>query len=187
MHRRDALGFLAGTAALPLLGRRLRMPAGTARVLDAHQTETVATIAELIIPATDTPGARAAGVPEFIDLMLGEWCEAEERDPFVRGLADLDTRTRAAYGKTFVECTPAQQTQVLTVLDQEVAQEREAQSVGLRRAGREAVPQRHFFHMIKRLTLVGYYTSEIGATREVHYKVSPGRMDGCAPYEPGVG
>jgi hypothetical protein len=193
MQRRDAIRFLAGTAALPLasqellaLGRRLRPARRRLRVLDPHQTETVATIAELIIPATDTPGARAAGVHEFVDLMLAEWFNTEERDRFIRGLADVDARAQAACGKTFVECAPTEQTHLLTILDQEVTQERQAQSEGLKLKGRDAAPQRHFFYVMKRLTLVGYYTSEVGATREVHYQVIPGRLDGCGPYVPGA-
>jgi hypothetical protein len=184
MNRRDALRFLAGTAAFPVvpqdllaLGRRLRVTRSRTRALDARQTETVATIAELIVPETDTPGARAAGVPEFIDLMLAEWYDAEDRERFAQGLADVDARARALWGRPYVECAPAQQTHLLTVLDQEVTAAREAR----------ADPGRHFFHTMKRLTLIGYYTSEIGATRELHYRTIPGRLEGCVPFQSGGG
>src|SRR5437667_12734658 len=92
MNRREMLLLLAGTATLPdqllAMGRAVhkRAHAGTLRALTPHQNETVATIAELIIPKTDTPGARDAGVPAFIDVMLAEWVGDEERKMFTDGL-----------------------------------------------------------------------------------------------------
>jgi hypothetical protein len=182
MNRRELLVVLGGTVALPLsdhlaaLGRGLHVRAArrtTPPVLDPHQTETVATIAELIIPATDTPGARAARVHEFIDLALAEWLEPSERDRFLAGLADVDARTRALYGADFLACAPAQQVATLAALDGEVGWGRRGAEPG----------SRGFFGMMKQLTLVGYYTSEIGATQELHYQIVPGRYDGCYPLE----
>src|SRR5256885_5182768 len=109
MNRRDMMRVLGGALALPLLAglpaerlaalgraahRRARARAGGFTVLDPHQAETVATIAEMIIPETDTPGARAAHVPEFIDLMLAEWFADDDRARFLAGLADVDERSR---------------------------------------------------------------------------------------------
>src|SRR4051812_7264445 len=107
MNRREVLLLLAGTAALPdrllAIGRSAhrRVRAGTLRALNPHQNETVATIAELIIPKTDTPGAREAGVPAFIDVMLAEWGDEDQRQVFTAGLANVDERSRAACGKDF--------------------------------------------------------------------------------------
>src|SRR2546430_16468152 len=95
MNRREVLLLLAGTAALPdqlfAIGRAVhkRVRAGTLRALDPHQNETVATIAELIIPKTDTPGAREAGGPAFIDVMLADWGGEGERRTFTAGLANV--------------------------------------------------------------------------------------------------
>src|SRR3989442_15315431 len=97
MNRREVLLLLAGTAALPdqllAVGRAVhkRVRAGILRALTPHQNETVATIAELILPKTDTPGARDAGVPAFIDVMLAEWVGDEERKMFTAGLAGVET------------------------------------------------------------------------------------------------
>ena len=105
MNRREALLLLAGTAALPeslkAMGRAVhaRVRAGTLRTFTAHQNETVATIAELIIPKTDTPGARDAGVPAFIDVMVADWGDDEQRQMFTTGLANVDERSRTAYEK----------------------------------------------------------------------------------------
>src|SRR6267378_5264521 len=126
MNRREVLLLLAGTAALPdqllVIGRTVhkRVRAGTLRTLNPHQNETVATIAELIIPKTDTPGAREAGVPGFIDVMLADWGDDDQRQMFNAGLANVDERSRTAFGKDFNAGTAQQQAQILEDLDYEL-------------------------------------------------------------------
>src|SRR5438034_9029004 len=123
MNRREVLLLLAGTAVLPdqllAIGRTVhkRVRVGSLRTLNPHQNETVATIAELIIPKTDTPGAREAGVPAFIDVMFADWADDEQRQMFTAGLANVDERSRTAFGKNFVACTPPPQTEILEDLD----------------------------------------------------------------------
>ena len=134
MNRREVLLLLAGTAALPdrllAIGRTVhqRARAGALRALNPHQNETVATIAELIIPKTDTPGAREAGVPAFIDVMLADWGDDDQRQMFMAGLANVDERSRAAFGKDFIGCTPQQQMEILEDLDYELARLRDTKS-----------------------------------------------------------
>ena len=180
MKRRDMLLLLAGTAALPdqllAIGRAVhkRVRAGTLRALTPQQNETAATIAELIIPKTDTPGAREAGVPAFIDVMLADWADDDQRKMFTAGLANVDERARGIFGKDFTGCSAAQQTQTLTDLDAELARWRDT----------KADTSKNFFSAMKWLTLTGYYTSELGATNELHYRVVPGRYEPCYPLEP---
>lgn len=180
MNRREVLLLLAGTAALPdrllAIGRSVhkRVRAGTLRALSSHQNETVATIAELIIPKTDTPGAREAGVPAFIDVMLADWGDDDQRQMFTVGLANVDERSRAAVGKDFIGCTPAQQAEILQDLDYELARLRDTKSD----------TSKNFFQAMKWLTLTGYYTSEVGATTEQHFRVVPGSYEPCYPLEP---
>jgi len=175
MNRRDMLLLLAGTAALPdrllAIGRAVhkKVRAGTLRALTPHQNETAAVIAELIIPKTDTPGARDAGVPAFIDVMLAEWADDDQRKFFTEGLANVDERSRAAFTKDFIACTPAQQSEILQDLDYELARLRDTKSD----------TSKNFFQAMKWLTLTGYYTSEVGATAELHYRVVPGRYEPC--------
>ena len=187
MNRRDALLALGGLALLadPLCtaGRSLHARIGRGlQVLGPHQNDTVATIAELIIPATDTPGARAAKVNEFIDLVLAEWFDAADRTSFLEGLADLDARSRGLFARDFTASTPEQQTQILTGLDAELAGLREAEKNGDKV---EANTPQRFFRMMKRLTLLGYYTSEVGATEELHNPIIPGRYEACLMLERG--
>jgi hypothetical protein len=137
-------------------------------VFDEHQRATVDQISELIMPATDTPGARAAGVVGFIEVIVGEWYRDDERAAFLRGLADLEAHCQSLFANSFVACTEAQQTAVLTGLDAEA------------RAMPAGSPQ-HLFARMKGLTLYGYYTSEIGYTQELLETFMPGRYDGAAP------
>ena len=179
MNRREVLLMLAGTAALPdrllAVGRAVhqRVRAGTLRALTPQQNETAAIIAELIIPKTDTPGAREAGVPGFIDVMLADWGDDEQRQMFTAGLVDVDDRSRTAFGKDFVGCTPQQQTEIVEDLDYELARLRDTKSD----------TSKNFFQAMKWLTLTGYYTSEVGATSELHYRVVPGRYEPCYPLD----
>src|SRR6266581_4508110 len=182
MNRRDLLYLLGASVAIPALsglsperlvaeGRRLHRRVGRRgfEVLDPHQSETVATIAEMIIPATDTPGARAAQVHRFIDVLLAEWAPDDDRKQFLEGLADVDARARAASAADFLGATEAQRSTILTALDAE-AQER-------RKAKGDAPPA--FVERMKFLTVYGYCTSEVGATAELHYEVIPGSYSGC--------
>src|SRR5436309_14319926 len=84
------------------------------RTLSPAQLELVATVAEHIIPETDTPGARAACVHRFVDTLLTDQYPTPERDGFLAGLADVDARARYRQGKTFVECRADQQVALLT-------------------------------------------------------------------------
>ncbi len=186
MNRRDLLRSLAAALALPAIsgpaadrllaaGRRAhhRARAGAFRILDPHQSETVATIADMIIPATDTPGARAAEVHRFIDLLLAEWFPDSERAEFLAGLADVDARARAAFGTDFIAATEPQRVELLGKLDALVQAPRQATQ--------DSPPP--FFQRMKSLTVFGYFTSEVGATAELHFVAIPGSYDGCAPLD----
>jgi hypothetical protein len=124
------------------------------RVLDAHQNETVIVLSEMIIPQTETPGAKGAKVNEFIDWVLKE---ADERDrkQFLKGLAWMDGRSQELFGTDFAAAAPEQQTALLTILASPKNKAFEDQ------AGID------FFKAIKALSITGYYTSEIGMRQEL--------------------
>ena len=125
------------------------------KTLTAHQNDLVVALTELIIPQTDTPGAKAANVNRFIDQVLTD-AQPAVRESFVRGLTWIDTRSRALPGgKDFLGASPEQQTRLLTGLSAEGNPTRE-EPIG-----------RDFFQAIKSMTINGYYTSEIGLRREL--------------------
>jgi len=124
------------------------------RVFDAHQNETVTVLSELIIPQTETPGAKAAKVNEFIDWVLKEGDE-RDRKQFLKGLAWIDGRSQELFGTDFAAAAPDQQAALLTIVASPKNKAFEDQ-VGV-----------DFFKAIKALTITGYYTSEIGMTKEL--------------------
>ena len=150
------------------------------RTLNPQQDAMVTVISEIIIPQTDTPGAKAARVNEFIDLILTEWYDDEEKLIFLTGLAEVDTRTRDLFGKNFVDCGGKLQAEILRALDDEVA---EVRAEFRRGSTRRRPPERNFFYMIKQLTLIGYYTSQIGFEQELHGEIIPARHAGCVPLD----
>ena len=143
--------------------------------LDSHQNETVIVVSELIIPETDTPGAKAARVNEFVDVMLTDWFDDEERARFFTGLARLDTDE----GR-FIDLDEADQVAKLTALEDEAVEAARA-SDGYR--GPTAAPAspagQPFFAVMKWLTLYGYFTSRVGMEQELGHEVFPGSYDGC--------
>jgi hypothetical protein len=126
----------------------------TPKVLDPQQNQTVITLTELIIPRTETPGAKAARVNRFIDGVLQQ-AKPAERDSFLRGLGWIDERSRAHFRTDFATATVAQQAELLAALSKNAGESAEL------RTGIE------FFQAIKSMTIDGYYTSEIGLRQEL--------------------
>src|SRR5437660_8387634 len=110
---------VAGVLSRPTRRAWAASPAWAPRTLSPAQLELVATVAEHIIPETDTPGARAAGVHRFVDTLLTDHYPAAERDRFLDGLRGVDTRSRSRHGKPFVECVAEQRVALLTEMDEE--------------------------------------------------------------------
>ena len=116
-------------------------------LFDEHQNQTVIALTELIIPQTDTPGAKAALVNRYIDLILNDG-GSEPRVSFLEGLGWLDGYAIRKHNAPFVKLSAAQQTEILESLD------------GVKLP--EIEPGARFFSQLKRLTVDGYYTSKIG-------------------------
>ena len=181
MNRRTLLRLIGGAAVPAALGltaeqllaagRRLDSrpiaPPGSLGPFSAQQRETVATLAEAILPATDTPGARAARVDEYIAMLLDEWYPTADKAAFMSGLAAFDARSTRELGDTFITRPAAKQTKLLTGLD---AESREKRPPGT---------PKPFFLWMKELTVSGYYSSKIGSEQFLHTVIWPGRYDGC--------
>lgn len=138
--------------------------------LDAEAYRLVGTLSDVILPDTDTPGAVAAGVPSFVDQMLTTWFPAAERDEIIASLADLRLAIDASIGSALGDATQDERVTVVRAMadGRPVAASHPKDFSGL-------------FRQIKELTVVGYYTSEIGATQELH--VMPmGEFKGDIPY-----
>ena len=136
------------------------------RTLSAGQNTFIKAICEVIIPETTTPGASAAKVNEFIDMLLTDWCPHGERVRFLKGIDELERQCERNAGKPFSQLDPQQQFALVDRLDAELVAARAADAAQL-----------PVFAMIKELTLIGYYTSEIGLTRELNSLGPVGEAD----------
>lgn len=133
-------------------------------------------IGDTIIPATDTPGAKATAIGAFMVMMVNDCYDNAHHAAFKAGLAKIDAASHAKFGKDFLSATPAERTALLNTLDAEQKQHNAAKS---------ANEPAHYFRMMKQLTLLGYFTSEIGATQTLRFVEVPGSLDGNAPYKKG--
>jgi len=143
--------------------------AGASLFPDSLRAETAA-LAETIIPATDTPGAREAGVAEFIEFMLEFWYLLEDRDRFLDGMDRLRRFCEAEHRQSFSRLGADVQAAIVSGLMEGINPEYDDGG-------------RTFFEHAKQLTIFGYYTSEIGMTVERRYLPVPGRYDGAYPYD----
>lgn len=187
MERRDFLAGLTvlfgGAVAAPCVSFLSTADAAVTKasspLFTPEQTELVATATELILPTTDTPGARAAGVPDFIEMMLVDWFYDEERAEFMEGLARIDVVAKDRTGKIFVDAPEAEQVEVLKQLEKEAQAAMAAKGINPMAAFQKKEPAPAFFSALKQLTIIGYYTSKIGGTEELVFNPIPGRFDAC--------
>jgi hypothetical protein len=198
MLRRDALKVLMAGGALPILSPDLfaffqdsHPGAGyTFRTFSPHQNATVVGMIDQIIPATETPGAKGARVNEFMDVILTEWANDSERQSFLAGLADVDKQSNSLFGRDFAEASSQQQVALLRSLDEAASIERSKprpHAPFWEPEGRDTQLQGDFFSIFKKMTLHGYYTSEIGFGQELKLEIIPGAQHGCVPAGPGGG
>lgn len=169
------LGVFLGVTLVAPVGRAL---AAVPTPWDAASRALIAEISETILPATDTGGAKAAGVPAFVEMMVADWFDAGERAHFMDGMRAFADKAQARYGKPFASLGDAEKNtfygEELKVAGAAIA----APSAG----GRSRTP---FAMLIKRLTIYGYYTSELGGTVELSSNMVPNEYIPDAPFKPG--
>lgn len=184
MERREAIQraaiLLGGTIALPSILKAWENPTilNPYFKITAAQEDMIAEIAEIIIPTTDTPGAKAAGVPQFITKMLADCYPSQFTEYFLQTLSKMDTTAEIKFGLKFADMSPENRIELTKMYQQQAKDERDAfnamvQSWGLR-AGTRVEP---FFITMKNLTVTGYFTSEIGCTQALRYNQIPGRYE----------
>ncbi|RVT39425.1 gluconate 2-dehydrogenase subunit 3 family protein [Sphingobium algorifonticola] len=174
LDRRSALaGMIAlfGIGLHPALARAAAAGAdpgfsASRSLFTPTQRNTVALLSERIVPTTDTPGAIAAGVPAYIEMMVADWYDGEDATTFLSDVDAFDALANTRYGAS-LERLPAQR------LDALLTAAMEGTAPGL--------SSRAFDHL-KQLVLTGYYTSEVGVTQERLYVPVPGESDGRYPY-----
>ena len=182
MNRREAIARVAAITGAAVFGAEFLLtgcsPRGAAKrvAFTAQDLMLMDEIAETIIPATDTPGAKAAGVGAFMAMLAHDGYDDGAFAVFRKGLEQIDEASRKHHDKKFLESSPAERTALLTEID------RTAWNYNQKKARNEPP---HYFRLMKELTLIGYFTSEIGCTQALRYVANPGAYDGSAPYKKG--
>jgi hypothetical protein len=133
-------------------------------------------VADTILPTTATPGAKAAAVGAFMALMVTDTYDEKDQQIFRAGMTQLEDACKSVNTVGFMDATPAQRLTLLEGVDKQAKDYQDA---------KKGEDPNHYFRMVKELTLLGYFTSEIGYTQAMRYQESPGRFDPCLPYTPG--
>lgn len=203
MNRREAIQRVAMLIGGSVIGANLFLEGCTrsaskdvATLFETTNTGLLGDLAEAILPKTATPGAKEAGVGEFIPVMIRDCYAPQDQKAFVEGFAAVDERSKKEFNKKFQELSKEEQLQFVNSYDKEAkAFQKErgekqkeineaAEKAGKSKDEVEQLPN-HFFHMLKQLTLTGFFTSEVGMTQALRYVKIPGKYDGSFPYKKG--
>ena len=164
----DAVADFLQTAASINAGDSLWQP----RLLSARQAALLQELVEVIIPTTDTPGAKEALAHVFVDLYVKDCYPKAQQELFLKGLDDLDAISRKQLRRPFHNLSPDERLGLLKQMEKESWERGEA-------------VEQSFIRMLKNLTLVGFFSSQPGATKASAYVRSPGPFEGCAELKPG--
>lgn len=142
----------------------------TPAVFTQKQANLVSALSETILPAGELPGAADVGVPGFIDKMVNEVYDDGQERMFIEGLDQFEADCVAKTGNSFSDLTPEEQFEYASLVNKESIED-------------ELIEGPQFFLIFKELTMVGFFTSEAGATQVLRYEQIPGFYDGCVPFE----
>ena len=181
MNRRDALSRVALILGGTVVGANAFLEgckpadkkAAAARTFSDGDSAYLDEIADTIIPTTNTPGAKAAKVGAFMTVMVNDCYDEKDQQTFFDGMKLLNEASDKKFGKSFMDIDAAQRKTLLTEIDAENKKYM---------ADKKSEDPKHYFRMMKELTLLGYFTSEIGATQALRYIAAPGKYEGCVPY-----
>jgi hypothetical protein len=167
------LGVSLSSSSLSALAASFSSPRDLHRrrktLLNPQQLALVRELGELIIPTTDTPGAIAAGVHDFINYQLVYCFTKEDQIRHIKNLDRIDTLAQQEFSKHFIAATREQQIDFLTRMEKPVAP--------------FTSEDRNYFKQLKSLVVFGYYTSEIGATQELKFLPIPGGYKGNVKFK----
>jgi hypothetical protein len=181
MDRRELLKMIALVTGSAVIGGEFFLTGCSSEV----KTETGFTpanisllneVGETILPATSSPGAKAAQVGEFMKVFITDCYTQAAQDVFTKGIVELQDASKKMHAKSFMDCTPEQREQLLLKLEEESKAHNKSP---------ENKDNPHYYTMMKQLTLLGFFTSKPGVTEALRYVAVPGRYDGALPYKKG--
>jgi hypothetical protein len=184
MNRREALnmvtllmgGTIVGGSAFLEGCKTSDKKAAAALPLNAGQIAFLDEVAETIIPATNTPGAKAAKVGEFMHVMVTDTYAENDQTIFIEGLSKLDDASNKKFKAEFMKLSPEQRKELLNEIDKEAKEYA---------SKKKKEDPNHYFTLMKQLTLLGYFSSEVGATQALRYVPVHGKYEGCIDYKKG--
>jgi hypothetical protein len=196
-----------GSALLTACSEKEATPVAAIGTFTPDEIAFLDEVADTILPTTSTPGAKAAKTGAFMALMATDTYSERDRKIFRDGMPAIDAATMKAHNVSFMKATPAQRLSVLEVLDKDQKSFMEARAEQMKKAAEVHAPDArkegaagadvgaataitekppsHYFRMMKELTLLGYFTSEIGMTKALRYVEAPGRFDPVVDYHKG--
>ena len=133
-------------------------------------------VGETILPATATPGAKAADVANVMKAIVTDCYEEKDQQAFLAGIEELNNASQKKNGKSFLEASAAEREGTLREIDQQAKDYQK---------DKKPEDANHYFTMMKQLTLLGYFTSEAGCKEAQRFVPIPQRYDGCVPYVSG--
>ena len=180
MNRREALSRVALIMGGTVLGAEAFLSGcttgATGLKFSKDDISFLNEIAETILPATNTPGAKEAKVGEFMTVIVNDCYETKDQTAFMAGMKTLNEASNKANGKTFMQATAEQRHSLLVDLDKQAAEFQKT---------KKPDETKHYFTMLKELTLWGFFSSEVGATKALRYIAVPGKYEGTVPYKKG--
>lgn len=203
MNRREALQRVAMLIGGSVIGANLFLEGCTrsaskdvAALFEKPATDLLGDLAEAILPKTSTPGAKEAGVGEFIPVMIRDCYSDTDQKAFLEGLAGVDDRAQKEFSKKFADLSKEERLAFVNSYDKEAKKFQEERGTKQQALKDEAVKKggkaedaeqlpNHFFTLLKQLTLTGFFTSEVGMTKALRYVKVPGKFDGNYPYKKG--
>ncbi len=211
MNRREAVQYISLLVGGTIVGSHYffegcKSKTGVSMTFTPEDISFLDEVADTILPTTKTPGAKAAKVGQFMTVMVNDCYEAPDQKIFHEGIAKLDEASNKKNGKSFMESSPQQRQELLIELDKnvkdvkkktdayfdemtveqkrEMAMQQDKDGTDPRSAKMREDPN-YYFTLMKQLTLLGYFTSEIGCTQARRYVETPGKFEGCIPYAKG--
>ncbi|HEY0060185.1 MAG TPA: gluconate 2-dehydrogenase subunit 3 family protein [Flavisolibacter sp.] len=181
MHRREAVQYITLLLGGTLVGANsfltgCKSESGEKKAFDQNDIAFLNEVGETILPTTATPGAKAANVGLFMTVMVNDCYDAKDQKAFKEGMGKLNDAAKKKFDADFMKLTAPQRHELLVGLDAE-----QKEFMKTKKEGEAA----HYFRMMKELTLLGYFTSEIGSKQARRHVPVPGRYEGCIPYKKG--
>ncbi len=175
MQRRDLLKLIAAVTGLAMVGIEVyaaeEATATADPALPPKDIPLLDEIAETILPATLTPGAKAAGCGAVMARLVNDCYTPQHQQLLKDGLLQLRAGSRQQFGQEFLQLSVAERTAYLQSLDQQ-AKAGTGQSV-------------HYFTLLKQLTLFSFFSSQVGCTQVLRHVAVPGKYIGDLPYKKG--